>query len=178
MKATDLQLFNLIKRDDRNAFGELYNRYYYKLYSYLHKHNQSDENEDLIQDVFSDIWMFRKKMKVTGNVTAFMYVLIKHKLYNYRRSRSVKEKYEGLVMPDRQYIEHHADVMDVKRMIKKGLEKMPYRQQRAFRLSRFQYMTNKEIAEKMHISIRVVENYISLSLSKLRPINDYYMDNH
>jgi RNA polymerase sigma-70 factor, ECF subfamily len=173
----DIQILNLIKSEDRNAFNELYRRYYGKLKTYLRKHNSDDENEDILQDVFADLWMHRRKINVTTSVSAFVYSILKHKLYNYYRAREVKERSEGLIIQDNQYVEHHADLLDVKRMIKEKLETMPVKQKTAFKLSRFKYMTNKEIADHMHIRVRGVENYISAALTSLRPINNFYSNN-
>ena len=50
------------------------------------------------------------------------------------------------------------------------VERLPEVRKRVFEASRIEGMTNKEIAEKMHISVRTVEHHIYLSLKGLKEL--------
>ena len=58
--------------------------------------------------------------------------------------------------------------MKLKEKITEIVEDMPERCQEVFKLSRYEYMKNKEIAEKLNISIKMVEKHISKALTILR----------
>ena len=51
-----------------------------------------------------------------------------------------------------------------------ALERFPERRRKIFEMSRFKKMSNLEIAETLHISVRTVEHHIYLSLQNLRKI--------
>lgn len=50
------------------------------------------------------------------------------------------------------------------------LERMPAKRRDIFKLSRFEKLSNKEIAEKMGVSVRTVEHHIYLALTDLKKI--------
>ena len=45
---------------------------------------------------------------------------------------------------------------------------MPDQRRRVFSLSRYEELSNKEIAERLNISVKAVEKHIGVALSKLR----------
>lgn len=176
---TDLELIRLVTKDDKNAFSELYRRYYNKICLLIRRKGiDSDEIDDLTQDVFVDIWNQRTRIVITSSVNAYVYTIAKHKICNYIRQQIAKRYYEGQAIYDVNdnplASETHADLIDIKRLIKNKIAIMPPKEQQIFKLSRFKYMTIADVAKETNISRRTVENYISHTLKCLRPIKDFY----
>lgn len=178
---SDLELLSLMSKDNKQAFDELYRRYKRKLCRSLYKKGvDKDDIDDLIQDVFIAIWNQRDYIKITTSVSSYMYSVATHKVCNYIRAKQHKRLYEGQTIYDRndnsRGSEIHADLMDIKRLIKDRLKLMTNREQHIFKLSRFKYMSIDEISKKTNISKRTVENYLHTALKALRPINDFYIN--
>jgi DNA-directed RNA polymerase specialized sigma24 family protein len=56
----DDQLVELLKKDNKCAFEEIYNRYWYKLYGIAyHQTGTKEEAEELVHDLFESIWLKR-----------------------------------------------------------------------------------------------------------------------
>ena len=65
------------------------------------------------------------------------------------------------------------DVMDTKErlaIISKIVANLPEKRREVFMLSRFRHLTHKEIAAKLNISVKTVENHINLTLKELRKV--------
>ena len=60
------------------------------------------------------------------------------------------------------------DNRDLLLLIQLAVEKMPGQRQRIFRMSRIDGLTNREIAETLHIAQRTVEKHISISIRWFR----------
>jgi RNA polymerase sigma factor (sigma-70 family) len=174
---TDIELVELIKSGDTTAFNELYVRYAERLKTYVSYH-RTNEVDDIIQEAFYRLWAQRDRIMITCSVSAFLYSIVRHILLNTIRSDKVRHKFEGLTIYDINEnpfdIERHVNVLDVKRLIKREIDRMPVKQRMIFKLSRFQYKSVGDISNQFHLSPRNVNNYISLSLRSIRHIRNYY----
>ena len=79
---------------------------------------------------------------------------------NFARQTNLLPEYE---LPD-------VDNRDLLLLIQLAVEKMPGQRQRIFRMSREEGIANDEIARRLGISTRTVENQISRALSELRKL--------
>ncbi len=62
-KLDDKELLPLIYKEDENAFGEIYNRYWKRIYATALNYLQSSQAaEDIVQDVFLKIWTNKDKL--------------------------------------------------------------------------------------------------------------------
>lgn len=62
---------------------------------------------------------------------------------------------------------------EIKLLILLAMEQMPEKRRQVFTMSRFEKISNQDIAEKLNLSIRTVEHHIYLALSDLKKIIIY-----
>ena len=135
------------------AFKALFMRYYPKVRSFIMGLVKSEsEAEDLTQEVFLKLWTHREK---------FCEVEVFGTYQDSQRTEWVEEStdttpYEELVAKDLQLL------------IDMVVENMPPQRQMIFRLNREAGLTNAEIAEKLQISKKTVENHLNLALKELK----------
>ena len=61
---TDDQLVELLQQGNEKAFGEIYNRYWFKLFGVAyHQTGTKEEAEELVHDVFESLWNNRDSIK-------------------------------------------------------------------------------------------------------------------
>ena len=176
---TDLELIALMGSDDKRAFEELYRRYKVKITGYLRKGViETDEVYDLVQDVFMNLWDNRKKISITTSVNSFIYSLAKHKKCNHIRAKLIRKNYAISAVYELDTTDTtcdaHANVVDIKRVIKRRLKLLPPRAAQAFRLSRFNYLSIPDVAKVMNVSTRTVENYLHVSLDSMEDIPMFF----
>lgn len=162
-----------IRQNDKNAFRSLYNRYSRKIYYFSLKYlNNSAEAEELVQSVFINIWCSRKSLNVSLPVKSYIYRCAVNFIYNYLKKKIIRARFiesemrKGEVQSDLTY--EQVFLHDLERTISSVLETLPARQQSIFRLSRYEGLTHQEIARKLDISVRTVENQMYRALKTIK----------
>lgn len=166
---TDEQLIVLLKEGEEFAFTAIYERYVDVLYRYAWNilKNES-ECKDAIQEVFVWLWTHRSQL----NVTTLKYYLLA--AVKYRLIRAIQNSKRRHQILSRQLALNCSDTMDavevkeLKAIIEQFTQTLPPRAKEIFHLSRNEYFTNREIASKLQISEKTVENQMTITLRKLR----------
>lgn len=170
---TDEQLLELLKNSDENAFTTIYHRYADVLYNFAWRILQEeDECADAVQDVFIWFWENRKKLEIT-TLKHYLLAAVKYKLIRAIHNSKRKDEIMAVIPPDTShssYVEEAIELNELKTIIRQFTESLPTRAKEIFHLSRNEYLTNREIAKKMNISEKTVENQMTIVLKKLRHI--------
>lgn len=166
---TDERLLELLKRGDESAFTEIYHRYSEILYRFAWNILQEeDECADAVQEVFIWFWENRGTLRVTA-LKYYLLAAVKYKLIrtirnSKRREEILATRYEATSA----YAEEDIELKELMAIIQHFTETLPPRAKEIFHLSREEYLTNREIAARMHISEKTVENQMTIALKKLK----------
>ena len=170
---SDIQLLSLLKGGDRAAFSEIYNRYIYILLN--HAYNKSRDREtakDVVQEVFTTLWSRREDLQISTNLAGFLYTSVRNIILNQLSHKNVQEKYlisllsfsnEGQIATD-----HLIRQKQLIASIEKEITALTPKMRQVFELSRREYLTHREIAEKLEISEQTVSKHITNALKILR----------
>ena len=71
-------------------------------------------------------------------------------------------------LPSRNEIEEKLDLAETAEQVETIVGKMPPQRQQIFRMSRFEHMPSREIAEQLNLSVRTVDKHLELALKELR----------
>ena len=169
------------KKSDKelSAFEELFRLYYPRLKKYAVSilHN-SNEAEDLVQDVFYQLWKERSQLDKQKNTGAYIFTILKNRCLNLLRHKIVEEEY--VIQQSRNESEelYHIsfretdEFVSMEKRIMKELEniisEMPPKCQEAFRLKWFEGKKIREIAEIMKISTTMVDKHLAKGLQITR----------
>lgn len=170
---SDLELVDLLRSGNQNAFAEIYERYFGLLY--LHAYNRlrdKDEAKDLVQELFSSLWMRRGNLAPKSNFSNYLYSWIRNSVLNSIAHKRVEEKYLAS-LPDwfdesESSTEHRIRERQLAAIIEKEIQALPPRMREVFELSRKAYMNYKEIAEKLNLSEQSVRSHVKNALKILR----------
>lgn len=168
---TDAELAALLKAGDHAAFTEIYKRHWKSLYEASYSMlKDSDTSNDLIQEIFLWLWINREK-HTTSAFKPYLYAAVKYKVANVIRHGKVKEEFFNRAVAGYTEMateENSIEVNELKEIITQFTASLPDRARQIFHLSRNEFLTNKEIAEKMGISEKTVENQMNISIRKLK----------
>ena len=164
-------LIERLNHDDRGAFNEIYKRYWKGLYLFAFNIlKDEDACMDVCQDVFIWVWQHRGNLKI-NNIGSYLKTAVKYKISNCIRHGKVKESFLtkienlGELEPA---VNDQLEVKELRQMIEQFVQALPDRCKEVFQLSRFDEMSHREIAVKMGISEKTVENQITLALKKIK----------
>ena len=167
---SDIELLKRISKDDALAFEEIYLRYSKRMFLYaMNIFKKREVCEDIIQNVFTDIWSKRKEAKVL-NLKAYLFQSVKYQIFNQIRNQKISdEDLTRLNLIDASMnITQKLEFNELQELINVEVKKLPKRCQQIFRLSRYEQKSNKEIAMELDISIQAVKNQISKALRTIR----------
>ena len=173
--ADDSLLVTRIKQNDKDAFKSLYNRYSKKIYFFSLKYlNDSVEAEELVQTVFINVWECRKSLEASNSVKSYIYKAAVNYIYNYLKKKTIQARFiESQIHGD----EIHSNLTyeqvffhDLEKSINSIFETLPPQQQKIFRLNRDEGLTHLEIATKLDLSVRTVENQMYRALKTIKTI--------
>ncbi|MCA0380799.1 MAG: RNA polymerase sigma-70 factor [Bacteroidetes bacterium] len=175
----DKSLLLKVAADDTAAFDQLYKAHWqpmYKLALYFLKDEAAAM--DIVQDVFVWIWQQRQQIKVHTSVQAYLKTAVKYKLANYIRSGKVRQDLLDNWVMETTYThtgQDSAELRELKAIIQQTIEGLPEKCREVFTLSRNHGLTNQQIAEKLGISVKTVENQMTIALRRLRAHTREYM---
>jgi len=160
---TDQNLALLIRSEEKYAFHELFNRYAPRIYKFAFSYlkNRSDA-EEIVQNVFLKIWEKRYSIKASENIKAFIFTITANKIYDFIRRRNIEHAFHNYTMLNQGNNENNSwnsiVYKEVQQTIFNLANKLPSQQKKVFNLSKMEGLTNDEIAIKMGLSKRTVEN--------------------
>lgn len=159
----------LLTSGDESAFNQIYERYWELLLGmafnrlrYLH------EAEDAVHDVFVSLWKTRETQKIIS-LKSYLAVSLKYivlriiyrkKLFDAFTSRNHSE--------DVTYNDNSIEDREVFNSIQKEMDRLPEKCKIIFQMSRIEGLPNSEIALRMNVSGKTVENQINKAQGKLR----------
>jgi len=167
---SDRGLLESVSYDDQIAFKEIFNRYWSKLYIYAYYVlHDKDICEDIIQEVFSNLWTRRKSLQVE-NVSAYLYQSVKFQIFKQFRQRKLIDRhiseFDNFISDSR--IEDLVEYKELHNRVENLISELPEQRRIIFQLSRKEELSNKEIASQLHISLQTVKNQISSAIKSIR----------
>lgn len=172
-----------LRKGEKKAFEEVYTDFFGVLYhlclQYLHDEKVSEE---IVQDTFLKLWEIRETINDQGNIRNFLYTITKNNCLNYLRNQKISMKHlENMKYLEMQFnyealekLGNYLQFEELRNKIEEAISKLPAEVIETFKLSRFEDLTYREIADKQGISIKTVEARISKGLRILRvELKDY-----
>lgn len=166
-------LLRQLKRGDIDSYEIIFHRYY-PTYFHFAKGMLKDIKaaEDIVQNVFMKIWQNRESLEEDKSIKNYIYVLSKREILNYFRAKYntqilLTEEIQAFDMPDESKA-FGLDYEELKGSVQQVMDQMPPRRRSIYYMSRFESLSNREIAQQLGISIRTVEKHIELAIRTFR----------
>lgn len=163
-----------IRSGNIKAFERLFNLYYLRVKNFaLGIVKNTDDAEEIAQNVFLKLWMNRQTLSDHLSINSYIFTITQNEVYDLFREQHYSLVYrESLAQTVdseiKDEIEAEYNVKEIKEIVTKTIESMPEQRRLVFKLSREQFLSNDEIAEKLNLSKRTVEKHISLALASIR----------
>lgn len=166
----DERLIEGIKEGDYISYNKLFICYYGRLCQYVYGMIANRNNaEDIVQELFLHIWENRKKLDIHDHVSGYLYRMAKNRTLNYLREttnhRVVLEKQETKLP---YYEDNSLETDEFRIALYDCMNRLPARCREVLLLHRVKGLKQKEIAEKLNITIKTIKNQIWISLQKMK----------
>ncbi|QEC44036.1 RNA polymerase sigma factor [Pseudobacter ginsenosidimutans] len=167
----DQELLAQMTQNNHKAFEELWNRYWELAFNVAYKRlKDEDQCQDLVQDLFIDLWDRRAKLFI-DNFPAYLNSAIRYKVYKVLSRKNTDapyyEAFDELVATamgaDNAVVEK-----ELQDLATAWLNTLPAKRKEIFLLYFRENLSTKEIADRLNISQKTVQNQIGTSSKELR----------
>ena len=174
----DLQLWQALKRGDKQALEQIYSEHISALLKYGRKFTADNQLvEDCVQDLFIELWKNKAKLSETDSIRKYLFVSLRRKVI--RQLDRVVKKIASMEPEDYHFeaemaIEEQLINIEIatekKEQLQQALKNLSKRQQEALYLKYFSDMDYKDIAEVMSINYQSTRNLVFNALKALRKV--------
>lgn len=173
----DDQILNLLQNSDRDAYKQLFLRYYSPLCEYASQYISDEDSEELVQDLMLFIWETRKSLIIGTSLKSYLFISTKHRCLNAIKKQLYHERIHNHIydkLKDQFEDPDYYFINELTEHINKAIQELPDTYRDTFALSRFGELTNTQIATKLGVSVKTVEYRIYQALKILRVrLRDY-----
>lgn len=168
------------------TYQALFRRYYANLLFYATRIVGEEEAEDVVQDVFVELWRRKRELEMGEQIQAFLYRAVYTRALNVLKHRDVVNGYEAAMLeihqrrvefyqPDSNDVVKRIEDDELRRSLSEAINGLPDKCKAVFKLSYLHDMKNKDIADTLGISLRTVEAHMYKALKYLRNKLGYLM---
>jgi RNA polymerase sigma-70 factor, ECF subfamily len=155
--------------DKEKLFKTLFESYFNILLLNANKYLLNfSESEEIVQDVFVKLWEQLPKLPKNTNYKAYLYTSVFNSCQNFIKHKKIIEKHRSAVLAEAYHTGNNGQDKELLNSISKAINQIPEKWRTTFMMNRFEGLKYREIAEKLDISEKTVEKYISRSLHFLR----------
>ena len=175
----DSDILLAIRQGNERVYETVFRKYYQALCNYANGIlKDMDDAEEVVQSIFLKLWEQRQSTEINVSLKSYLYRAVHNTCLNRLKHLKIQDTYRQYVG---KYLEDTfdsaTDVMnknELENRISEALEKLPEQCRVIFKMSRFEELKYQEIADKLGLSIKTIENQIGKALKIMRTeLSDY-----
>ena len=173
MELNDEGIISLLAQRDEKIFEQVFKTHFKNLHAYAFAIVKDEIlAEELVQNIFYKLWDRSEKLSISGSIAAYLYRAVYHESLNHIKHMKIRSSYHSHALYQ---MKNQTDSASKKILLKelevklhKALHELPEQCRTIFQLSRFEELKYREIADKLDISPKTVENQMGKALKLLR----------
>ena len=169
------------------SFEEIYVSYFSRMKYFALEYVLSEEDaENIVQDVFTELWERKELLTYNINLVAFLFTSIKNRCIDHLRHRTVVQeavdkiqeeylmtlrvKLASLELFDQSLFSEQ----EIERIVTEIIDSLQDKCREIFIKSRVEGKKQKEIAAELNLSLKTVENQMNIAYKKIKAeLKDY-----
>lgn len=167
----DKVLLDLVCRKDRNAFDQLFRRWYPILVAYAIQFVSQEDAENVVQDLMFSLWENAPSISLRNSLSTYLHSATKNRCLNLLSRSETHDRYISAVrlsIIDSVTDTQTYSVNEIISLLKKALDDLPEVQRTAYEMNRFHGLSFSKIAELTDVSVSTVEYRVSQALKRIR----------
>lgn len=179
LENTDPKIVGLQVLDEK-TFEQIFKTHFKPLCLFARKYiRDTDVCKEIVHNIFVNIWEKRATIDLQKNIKSYLFSSVYTRCMNHIRDHkkfdgNASEHLEVLEKTNDYDIEQQMGEAELETRLQTAIQSLPEKCREVFCLNRIEGLKYKEIAEKLNISIKTVENQVSKALKVMREnLSDY-----
>lgn len=171
---SDHELWESILKGDQAAFSFFFKKHWQSVYTTVYFQLKDREvSKEITHDIFLNIWLKREHLEILS-YPAYLKAAGRYHVYRHLKKEKIKPVLynEDIGELDNYAVQNEGDQQLSRQELENNVEELvstlPKRCREVFNLSRQEHLSNDQIAGRLGISKRTVENQITYALQHLR----------
>lgn len=162
------------------AYRFLFDHYFSDLCNFLLIYLHSKElSEEIALEIFTHIWEKRETLQIKATFKSYLFASAKNKAISlyHKEHKAMFSSYEvsESMMAEYSITPHLLETNELREIIEAAINKLPEKCRQIYLLAWEDNLSHKEIAGKLGITPKTVENHVGIALRKLREsLKPYY----
>lgn len=175
MSESDRNLADRLSRGDLTAFDEIYELYYNRVYSFSFSYlKRKEDAEGVVQDVFETLWLKRSELTEIRNLKGWLFTITFNRVRKIFRNLAIERKnmdqFGQMSSAVDISTEHSLEFNDLFEKAESYIDRLSPRQQSVLLLQVKEGLENDEIASRLKINKRTVDNHLNSARKALLQI--------
>ncbi|MBC9931083.1 RNA polymerase sigma-70 factor [Chitinophaga qingshengii] len=156
---------------DRAVFARVYEHFYPLLFATARKYlGEREQAEEVVQDVFLRLWEKEFALEHAAALKSYLYRAVINQCINHLQRHRLLENHHDAIrhLQEESYLCTFLEEQELRERIHYAVERLPEQCRRVFKLSRYQGLKNAEIARELELSVKTVENQMTIALRQLK----------
>lgn len=127
--------------------------------------------EEIVQNVFYKVWKNQEAIEIQQSLTAYLYRCVYNDGLNHLKHEKVKATYQNYAAQHMSHSNNASERVRAKELetrLDAALKELPEQCRTIFQMSRFEELKYMQIADRLGISVKTVENQMGKALKLLR----------
>ncbi|MEI7501104.1 MAG: RNA polymerase sigma-70 factor [Bacteroidota bacterium] len=164
---------NWIQIKTKADFELMFKAHYSALCSYAHGFlKDPDAAEEVVQEVMFRVWTGRESIVIETSLRSYLFRAVRNGCMNVLKHLNIREEYKSFrereMGETQRSKEDEMIVSELEQKIREAIDRLPFERRKVFILSRYDGLTYGQIAEKLGLSVKTVENQMGKALKTLR----------
>ena len=165
-------LYRLCKHD-KEAFNEIYVRYYSKLRSYVLKFVKVPQYaEDIVQDAFLKIWEIRESIDPEKYFSGYLFTITRNLVFKFfKQAANNTDVIDEVIISITSSESDVGKVIEWKELgneIQKAIMMLPPKRKEVFLLCKEEQMSYDEVSAKLGISRNTIKEHMVLAMKSIK----------
>ncbi len=154
---------------DERTFEQMFREFFPALMAFARKFlSDEDDAREVVHNVFINLWERRESMDLSTSLKSYLFTSVHNRCLNQLRDRKKFSSDEVPEVVSGASLDQHMEAMELEKKIGEVIAQLPEKCREIFELNRFKGYSYGEIAQRLGISVKTVENQMSKALRVLR----------
>jgi RNA polymerase sigma-70 factor (ECF subfamily) len=162
----------VINSERQDVFENVFKKHFKGLHAYACTILRDDiMAEEMVQNVFCRLWEKTDQISIRESVSGYLYRSVYHESLNYLKHLKVRDAYQTYAISQVENSNdtaHNLELSELESKLELALKELPEKCRTIFQMSRFEELKYQEIADRLELPVKTIENQMGKALRLLR----------